>query len=59
MKPLSQQGLIDYLKSAGYVEKDVRADDSRSRYLVEGDIVAVEPGLTGTIDGKRAFRRSR
>ncbi|MEO6656195.1 MAG: PBP1A family penicillin-binding protein, partial [Pyrinomonadaceae bacterium] len=48
-------GLIDYLKSAGYIEKNSRADASRSRYAVEADVVAVEPGLTGMIDGKRVF----
>ncbi|MEO6051823.1 MAG: transglycosylase domain-containing protein, partial [Pyrinomonadaceae bacterium] len=47
--------LIDYLKSAGYIEKNSQADASRSRYSVEADVVAVEPGLTGVIDGKRVF----
>jgi penicillin-binding protein 1B len=47
--------LVDYLKSAGYIEKNNQADASRSRYLVGGDVVAIEPGLTGVIDGKKAF----
>ena len=47
--------LIDYLKSAGYIEKNNHADASRSRYSVEGGIVAVEPGMTGFIDGKKVF----
>src|SRR5258708_18136760 len=47
--------LIDYLKSAGYIEKNSRADASRSRYSFEGDNVAIEPGMTGMIDGKKVF----
>ena len=47
--------LVDYLKSAGYIEKNNQADRSRSRYSVEGDVVAIEPGLTGMIDGKKVF----
>ena len=52
---LTSAGLLDYLKSAGYIEKNNQADKSRSRYSVENDIVAVEPGLTGVIDGKKVF----
>ena len=47
--------LVDYLRSAGYIERNAQADASRSRYVVEGDTVAIEPGLTGIIDGKKAF----
>ncbi len=47
--------LIEYLKSAGYIERNNRADGSRSRYSVEGDVLAIEPGATGIIDGKKAF----
>ena len=47
--------LIDYLKSAGYVEKNNKADESRSRYsVIEGKLV-VEPGITGVLDGKKIF----
>ncbi|PYS99584.1 MAG: hypothetical protein DMF63_10880 [Acidobacteria bacterium] len=47
--------LIDYLKSAGYVERNNKADESRSRYsIVEGKLV-VEPGVTGVIDGKKMY----
>ncbi len=52
---ISPQGLVDYLKTAGYIEKDNKADISRSRYAVEGDVVAIEPGTGGTIDGKKVF----
>jgi len=48
-------GLVDYLKSAGYIEKNNQADRSRSRYSVEGNVVAIEPGMTGTIDGIKVF----
>ncbi len=47
--------LIEYLKSAGYIEKNDRADASRSRYSVEGGDLKIEPGSTGTIDGKKVF----
>jgi penicillin-binding protein 1B len=47
--------LIEYLKSAGYVEKNSKADESRSRFsMVEGKLV-VEPGITGMLDGKKVF----
>src|SRR5436189_5460765 len=45
------QSLIDYLKSAGYVEKNNKADASRSRYSMEGDSLVIEPGSTSIIDG--------
>ncbi len=48
-------GLIDYLRSAGYIERNSQADASRSRYVVDGDVVGIEPGLTGVIDGKKIF----
>lgn len=47
--------LIDYLKTAGYIERNGQADPSRSRYAMDNDVLAVEPGLTGTIDGQKAF----
>jgi penicillin-binding protein 1B len=47
--------LIDYLKSAGYIEKNNKADQARSRYsIVEGKLV-VEPGITGVLDGKKVY----
>lgn len=47
--------LVSYLKSAGYIERNDKADASRSRYSIEGDIIGVEPGSTAVIDGKKAF----
>lgn len=52
---ISSAELVEYLKSAGYVEKNNKADQSRSRYSLEGDQLAVEPGLTGLIDGRKNF----
>src|SRR6476620_5626753 len=52
---ISLTGLVDYLKSAGYIEKNNKGDISRSRYSVEGDSVQIAPGVTGTIDGKQVF----
>ncbi len=52
---ISVSGLVEYLKSAGYIEKDSRADPSRSRYFVEGNVVAIEPGITGIIDRQKVF----
>ena len=52
---ITPSGLVEYLRSAGYIEKNNQADRSRSRYSVEGDVVAIEPGRTGMIDGKKVF----
>ena len=52
---ISLQGLVDYLKTAGYIEKNDRADASRSRYSIAGDTLTIEPGMTGTIDGRKVF----
>jgi penicillin-binding protein 1B len=47
--------LIDYLKGAGYVERNNRADASRSRYTIDGTALVIEPGASAVIDGKKAF----
>lgn len=54
---ISLERLIDYLKSAGYIEKNDKADASRSRFSVspDGDVINIEPGITGVIDGKKVF----
>lgn len=52
---ISMQELTDYLRSAGYIEKNNKADQSRSRYSAEGDVLAIEPGAGAVIDGKKAF----
>jgi penicillin-binding protein 1B len=51
----SMTALIDYLRSAGYIERNAQADPSRSRYSVDGDILGIEPGMTAIIDGKKMF----
>lgn len=51
----SMPELIEYLKSAGYVEKNNRADVSRSRYSVDAGRLVIEPGATGVIDGVKTF----
>lgn len=52
---ISLTELIDYLKSAGYIQKDDKADQSRSRYSVDEDGITIQPGVTGIIDGKKVF----
>lgn len=52
---LSRDGLIEYLKSAGYIEKNQQADASRSRYKTGENSLEIEPGNTALLDGKRMF----
>jgi penicillin-binding protein 1B len=52
---ISQEDLVDYLKSAGYIEKNQQADSSRSRYQVADNSIDIEPGKTALIDGKKTF----
>ncbi len=52
---ISQEELVDYLKSAGYIEKNQQADSSRSRYLATENTLEIEPGNTALIDGKKTF----
>ncbi len=52
---LTSQGLVDYLKSAGYIDRSSKADASRSRFSVENDVVNIDPGAAGNIDGKKVF----
>lgn len=56
---VSMLELIEYLKTAGYVEKNARGDISRSRYSVDGTILIVEPGAAASIDGKKVFHEIR
>jgi penicillin-binding protein 1B len=52
---ISQSGLIEYLKSAGYIEKNQQADAARSRYTVKENVIEIEPGNTAILDGRRMF----
>ena len=53
---ISHTGLIDYLKSAGYVDENIKADLARSRYGIDEKGVRVDPGITGVIDGEEVFQ---
>jgi len=52
---ISLEDLTAYLKSAGYIEKNQQADNSRSRYLIKENSIEIEPGITGTVDGVKVF----
>ena len=53
---ISRDALIGYLRSAGYIESNVKADSSRSRYSTDDKgTLAIEPGIGGVIDGVRAY----
>ncbi|MEZ5345155.1 MAG: PBP1A family penicillin-binding protein [Pyrinomonadaceae bacterium] len=53
---LSPDELVTYLKAAGYVEKNRKADETRSRFVINGNTVEIEPGNTALVDGKRNYR---
>ncbi|MCS6875029.1 MAG: PBP1A family penicillin-binding protein [Pyrinomonadaceae bacterium] len=52
---ISIDELTRYLKSAGYVEKNSKADESRSRYQVTEQNLLIEPGSSAVIDGEMVF----
>ncbi len=52
---ITPEELITYLKSAGYVEKQARADASRSRYEFGENKLEVEPGTAAYIGGEKKF----
>jgi hypothetical protein len=52
---ISIEDLTDYLKSAGYIEKNQQADSSRSRYSAGENTLEIEPGKTALIDGNKNF----
>ncbi|MDQ3220704.1 MAG: PBP1A family penicillin-binding protein [Acidobacteriota bacterium] len=52
---ISMPELVDYLKSAGYIEKNNKADASRSRYSIEKNALLIEPGITGIINDEKVF----
>ncbi|MGD9564232.1 MAG: transglycosylase domain-containing protein [Pyrinomonadaceae bacterium] len=55
-EPISRKELIDYLKSAGYIDRNAKADPARGRFAVndKGSVV-IEPGMTAVIDGEKLF----
>lgn len=52
---ITPENLVEYLKSAGYIEKNSQADAARSRYQIKDGAIDIEPGITATIDGKKTF----
>ena len=56
---ITAEELTDYLKSAGYIGKDQKADVSRSRFAAVSRSVEIEPGTKAFIDGKRSYRNIR
>jgi penicillin-binding protein 1B len=51
----SSEDLVNYLKTAGYIEKNNQADISRSRYQTGDGQIEIEPGANGTIDDVKVF----
>src|SRR6266487_3715076 len=56
---LSEEDLIGFLKSAGYIEKGHQGDTARGRYAISGSAVRVEPSRDSLVDGQRQFQRIR
>lgn len=54
-EPSTMTMLVEHLRSAGYIERNDRADRSRSRYWVENEALFIEPGSTSVIDGQKAY----
>lgn len=52
---ISREELVEYLKSAGYIEKNSQADEKRSRYKIGENSVEIETGETALIDDKKIF----
>jgi len=53
---ITPEGLVEYLKSAGYIEKNRQADAARSRYEIKDNAIKIEPGFTASIDDKKIFQ---
>lgn len=56
---ISQDQLLELLKSAGYVEKAHQADKARGRYSVNNGAVEIEPSDSNVVDGQRQFQHVR
>jgi penicillin-binding protein 1B len=52
---LSADELINYLSSAGYIEKNQQADSARSRFQRGENLVEIDPGETAVVDGIKTF----
>ncbi|REJ78031.1 MAG: PBP1A family penicillin-binding protein [Acidobacteria bacterium] len=53
---ITDDELIDYLRSAGYAAANDKADPLRSKYEINGSKLSIEPGVTAVHDGKVEFR---
>lgn len=53
---VTPEELVEYLRSAGYIKKENKADALRSRFELTENEITIEPGLTAVIDGKRDYR---
>jgi len=56
---ISQDQLLELLKSAGYVEKTQQADKARGRYSLNNGAVDIEPSDSNVVDGQRQFQHVR
>jgi penicillin-binding protein 1B len=56
---ISQEQLLEFLKSAGYVEKVQQADKARGRYTLNNGTVEIEPSDSNVVDGQRQFQHVR
>ncbi len=56
---ISQDQLLELLKSSGYVEKAQQADKARGRYTVSNGAVEIEPSDSNVVDGQRQFQHVR
>ncbi len=52
---MTRAELVEYLKSAGYIEKSIKADLARSRFVSDEKGVTIEPGATGVVDGVNLY----
>ena len=52
---LTAENLVEYLKAAGYIEKNSQADPSRSRYQTGDGAVKIEPGGSAVIEDRKVF----
>ena len=52
---ITPENLVEYLKTAGYIEKNDQADASRSRYSLGENAVEIEPGNTSYVEGRKIF----
>ena len=56
---IGQDQLLEFLKSAGYVEKAQQADKARGRYTVNNGAVEIEPSDSNVVDGQRQLQHVR